>query len=157
MARHHRPLSGSRGPAARFRSRVSSFAAGRGRRAVAAHGVGALGGATSSAARGPRPVGTPAGDRTSVAVVCGSLLAGAGTAMTVLAPSRRPETAEGSFGSALPREDPVTRLPILILYPHSRCNCRCLMCDIWRDRGREEISAAEVERWLAEWRGLGVR
>jgi len=57
----------------------------------------------------------------------------------------------------LPREDPVTRLPILILYPHSRCNCRCLMCDIWRDRGREEISAAEVERWLAEWRDLGVR
>jgi len=77
--------------------------------------------------------------------------------MTVLAPSPRPETAEVPFGSALPREDPVTRLPILILYPHSRCNCRCLMCDIWRDRGREEISAAEVERWLAEWRSFGVQ
>lgn len=77
--------------------------------------------------------------------------------MTVLAPSPRPEIAEASPFPALPREDPVTRLPILILYPHSRCNCRCLMCDIWRDRGREEISAAEVERWLVEWRSLGVR
>jgi MoaA/NifB/PqqE/SkfB family radical SAM enzyme len=56
----------------------------------------------------------------------------------------------------LPRTDPIARLPILILYPHSRCNCRCLMCDIWRQRGREEISAAEVERWLPEWRALGV-
>jgi len=77
--------------------------------------------------------------------------------MTVLAPNPRPETVEVPFGSALPREDPVTRLPILILYPHSRCNCRCLMCDIWRARGREEISAAEVERWLAEWRSFGVQ
>lgn len=74
--------------------------------------------------------------------------------MTVLAPSPRPAAPALP---ALPREDPVTRLPILILYPHSRCNCRCLMCDIWRDKGREEISAAEVERWLAEWRELGVR
>ena len=23
-------------------------------------------------------------------------------------------------------------LPILILMPHSRCNCRCVMCDIWK-------------------------
>ncbi len=76
--------------------------------------------------------------------------------MTVLAPAPRPEVAAPVL-PALPREDPVTRLPILILYPHSRCNCRCLMCDIWRDKGREEISAAEVERWLGEWQLLGVR
>ena len=23
-------------------------------------------------------------------------------------------------------------LPQLILMPHSRCNCRCVMCDIWQ-------------------------
>jgi MoaA/NifB/PqqE/SkfB family radical SAM enzyme len=23
-------------------------------------------------------------------------------------------------------------LPVLVLMPHSRCNCRCVMCDIWR-------------------------
>jgi radical SAM protein with 4Fe4S-binding SPASM domain len=74
--------------------------------------------------------------------------------MTVLAPRPRPDAAEAPV---LPRIDPVARLPILILYPHSRCNCRCLMCDIWRDRGREEISAADVSGWLAEWRALGVQ
>ena len=74
--------------------------------------------------------------------------------MTVLAPRPEPSLQETA---ALPRLDPVTRLPILILYPHSRCNCRCLMCDIWRDRNRQEISAEDVAGWLAEWRSLGVR
>jgi Fe-coproporphyrin III synthase len=73
--------------------------------------------------------------------------------MTVLAPAPRPAETEAPL---LPRVDPIARLPILILYPHSRCNCRCLMCDIWRDRGKEEISAGEIERWLPEWRALGV-
>ena len=72
--------------------------------------------------------------------------------MTVLAPAPRPATAT----AALPRTDPIARLPILILYPHSRCNCRCLMCDIWRDARREELTAADVERWLPGWRELGV-
>ncbi|MBK9712672.1 MAG: radical SAM protein [Kouleothrix sp.] len=57
----------------------------------------------------------------------------------------------------LPRVDPIARLPILVLFPHSRCNCRCLMCDIWRATTRDELSAADVAGWLAEWRGLGVR
>jgi MoaA/NifB/PqqE/SkfB family radical SAM enzyme len=56
----------------------------------------------------------------------------------------------------LPHDDPITRLPLLVLYPHSRCNCRCLMCDIWRDRGKRELAAADVARWLPEWRRLGV-
>ena len=47
-----------------------------------------------------------------------------------------------------PRPEPVTRLPILILYPHSRCNCRCLMCDIWKKRTYEmtpgEVSAGRT-------------
>ena len=37
-------------------------------------------------------------------------------------------------------------LPVLILYPHSRCNCRCVMCDIWKTDATQEISAAELER-----------
>jgi MoaA/NifB/PqqE/SkfB family radical SAM enzyme len=37
-------------------------------------------------------------------------------------------------------------LPVLILYPHSRCNCRCVMCDIWKTDSTLEISAAELER-----------
>jgi Fe-coproporphyrin III synthase len=37
-------------------------------------------------------------------------------------------------------------LPVLILYPHSRCNCRCVMCDIWKTDSIREIGAAELER-----------
>ena len=40
----------------------------------------------------------------------------------------------------------VDSLPVLILYPHSRCNCRCVMCDIWKTESTQEISAAELER-----------
>ena len=44
----------------------------------------------------------------------------------------------------------LTPLPILILYPHSRCNCRCVMCDIWKIETAEEMSAAELERHMAD-------
>lgn len=55
------------------------------------------------------------------------------------------------------REHRITQLPILILNAHSRCNCRCVMCDIWRSKERKEIGAAEVSAWLPELRRLGVR
>jgi MoaA/NifB/PqqE/SkfB family radical SAM enzyme len=49
-------------------------------------------------------------------------------------------------------------LPILILNPHNRCNCRCVMCDIWKtDTAREisaedlELHAADMERLRVEW------
>lgn len=29
--------------------------------------------------------------------------------------------------------DRISALPIVILMPHSACNCRCVMCDIWKD------------------------
>jgi MoaA/NifB/PqqE/SkfB family radical SAM enzyme len=50
----------------------------------------------------------------------------------------------------------VESLPILVLYPHSRCNCRCVMCDIWKVETAEEITAAELERHLAELLRLSV-
>jgi MoaA/NifB/PqqE/SkfB family radical SAM enzyme len=65
--------------------------------------------------------------------------------------------ADAAVAEPLPRIDPIERLPILILYPHSRCNCRCLMCDIWRARGKGELSRQDVDGWLPEWRALGVR
>lgn len=30
------------------------------------------------------------------------------------------------------------------------------MCDIWRGEGRQELAVADVARWVAEWRELGV-
>jgi len=47
-------------------------------------------------------------------------------------------------------------IPILILYPHSRCNCRCLMCDIWKDTTACEIGTAELERHLDDMEKLSV-
>jgi MoaA/NifB/PqqE/SkfB family radical SAM enzyme len=68
-----------------------------------------------------------------------------------------PAPPDAALPPPLPRIDPITRLPILILFPHSRCNCRCLMCDIWRATTSAELSAADVAGWLPEWRRLGVR
>jgi MoaA/NifB/PqqE/SkfB family radical SAM enzyme len=48
------------------------------------------------------------------------------------------------------------RLPILVLEPHNRCNCRCLMCDIWKIADAREITAAELGRHLADIERLGV-
>ena len=76
--------------------------------------------------------------------------------MTILDPRPR-AVAFSATSAALPRIDPITQLPILILFPHSRCNCRCLMCDIWRSTTRTEIAADDIARWIEEWRRLGVR
>ncbi|MEP7001301.1 MAG: radical SAM protein [bacterium] len=75
--------------------------------------------------------------------------------MTVLLPQPAPNAIEAPR-LALPRLDPITRLPILILFPHSRCNCRCVMCDIWRSTTRTELATSDVARWIDEWRALGV-
>ncbi len=75
--------------------------------------------------------------------------------MTVLLPQPKP-TRDGSH-RPLPRRDPITRLPVLVLYPHSKCNCRCLMCDIWRAKDKQELQPEEIARWLGEWRELGIR
>lgn len=49
-------------------------------------------------------------------------------------------------------------LPILSLSVHSACNCRCVMCDIWKaNADRREISAADLDRHLGAIRRLRVR
>ena len=59
-------------------------------------------------------------------------------------------------GARSPLPAVVSSLPILILYPHSRCNCRCVMCDIWKVATAEEISAEALESYLADIRALEV-
>ena len=75
--------------------------------------------------------------------------------MTRLLPRPVPDS-DSRAGDPCPRPEPVSRLPILILYPHSRCNCRCLMCDIWKEKRVFELTPGEVSRWREEWRALGV-
>ena len=50
----------------------------------------------------------------------------------------------------------VRKLPILILFPHSRCNCRCVMCDIWKITAAEEISVEELAGYADDIASLGV-
>lgn len=47
-------------------------------------------------------------------------------------------------------------LPVLVIFPHNQCNCRCLMCDIWRIRQAQEITPANLESQLVAFRKLGV-
>jgi MoaA/NifB/PqqE/SkfB family radical SAM enzyme len=51
----------------------------------------------------------------------------------------------------------ITSLPVLVLNVHSRCNCRCVMCDIWKTTESRELSVADLERQLDSIRHLGVR
>ncbi len=51
----------------------------------------------------------------------------------------------------------IRELPVLVLFPHNRCNCRCLMCDIWKIRQTREITANDLAPHLASLRGLKVR
>jgi MoaA/NifB/PqqE/SkfB family radical SAM enzyme len=50
----------------------------------------------------------------------------------------------------------VTGLPILILEAHNRCNCRCVMCDIWKRTDSQELTEAALARHLDDIERLGV-
>jgi radical SAM protein with 4Fe4S-binding SPASM domain len=51
----------------------------------------------------------------------------------------------------------ISFLPILVLMPHSRCDCRCIMCDIWKRRDVQDISGAQLSRHLNTILQLGVQ
>jgi MoaA/NifB/PqqE/SkfB family radical SAM enzyme len=50
----------------------------------------------------------------------------------------------------------LTRLPILLLNIHTLCNCRCVMCDIWKRTEGRELAVADLERHRASLISLGV-
>ncbi len=56
-------------------------------------------------------------------------------------------------------DDPhlIRTLPILVLLPHNRCNCRCVMCDIWKIRQTRELTTADLAPHLDSMRALKVR
>jgi MoaA/NifB/PqqE/SkfB family radical SAM enzyme len=54
--------------------------------------------------------------------------------------------------------DRVTALPIVILMPHSACNCRCVMCDIWKDnKNLKQLNEEDIAGLLHSLRKLGTR
>ncbi|HTS35903.1 MAG TPA: radical SAM protein [Candidatus Solibacter sp.] len=44
-----------------------------------------------------------------------------------------------------------------MIFPHNQCNCRCVMCDIWRIREARELTPQDLDRQLGSLRSLGVR
>ena len=49
-------------------------------------------------------------------------------------------------------------LPILALTVHSACNCRCVMCDIWKSNAdKREMAAEDLERHVDAIRALRVQ
>ena len=55
------------------------------------------------------------------------------------------------------RDGRLSSMPILILNVHTQCNCRCVMCDIWKRPNYEEVKTADLERHRASLRRLGVQ
>jgi MoaA/NifB/PqqE/SkfB family radical SAM enzyme len=51
----------------------------------------------------------------------------------------------------------LTVLPILILNVHTHCNCRCIMCDIWKRETTDQVRAQDIERHRSSLENLGVR
>lgn len=45
--------------------------------------------------------------------------------------------------------DKISSLPIVILMPHSSCNCRCVMCDIWKgNQHLKQLNEADIRGLL---------
>ncbi|HXW90518.1 MAG TPA: radical SAM protein [Terriglobales bacterium] len=70
---------------------------------------------------------------------------------------------DGMVSIAAPRDSTlqathqIHALPVVVIFPHNQCNCRCVMCDIWRIREAREITPADLEQPLHSFRKLGVR
>ena len=51
----------------------------------------------------------------------------------------------------------IRTLPVVVLMPHSRCNCRCVMCDIWKaNQDRRELSREDLLRHVDAFRKFRV-
>lgn len=52
----------------------------------------------------------------------------------------------------------ITALPVVILLPHSACNCRCIMCDIWKDnKNLKQLTEKDIETLLVPMKKWGTQ
>ena len=52
----------------------------------------------------------------------------------------------------------ISALPVVVLMPHSACNCRCVMCDIWKDnKNLKQLTEQDVEGLMASLKAFGTR
>lgn len=61
------------------------------------------------------------------------------------------------LAAVVPEHTHVLRsLPILVVHAHSSCNCRCIMCDIWKARENKIFGVCDLRPQLDSIRRLGV-
>jgi MoaA/NifB/PqqE/SkfB family radical SAM enzyme len=54
--------------------------------------------------------------------------------------------------------DIISALPVVILMPHSACNCRCVMCDIWKDnKNLKQLSEDDISGLLDTLKNFGTQ
>src|SRR5579863_10414133 len=52
----------------------------------------------------------------------------------------------------------ISALPIVILMPHSTCNCRCIMCDIWKDnKNLKQLNEKDIQGLLSSFKKFGTQ
>lgn len=52
----------------------------------------------------------------------------------------------------------IKALPIVILMPHSTCNCRCVMCDIWKDnKNLKQLTENDIRGLMDSLKKLGTQ
>jgi Fe-coproporphyrin III synthase len=75
------------------------------------------------------------------------------TDLTAIAPAA-PVTQQPTMDKHQHR---ITHLPVLVLHVHTSCNCRCVMCDIWKTSESRSLTPRDFEPHLASIRKLGTR
>lgn len=54
--------------------------------------------------------------------------------------------------------DKISALPIVILMPHSACNCRCVMCDIWKDnKNLKQLTENDIAGLMSSLKKFGTK
>lgn len=52
----------------------------------------------------------------------------------------------------------ISAMPLVVLMPHSGCNCRCVMCDIWKDnQQKQQLTEQDIRQLLVSLKKLGTR
>ncbi len=52
----------------------------------------------------------------------------------------------------------ISSLPIVILMPHSACNCRCVMCDIWKgNQNLKQLKEEDIRKLLISLQKFGTQ
>ncbi len=54
--------------------------------------------------------------------------------------------------------DRISSLPIVILMPHSACNCRCVMCDIWKgNHNLKQLTEDDISDLMSTLKKFGTQ